>query len=111
MRNGTRQIINNRSRIYKRAFEERGHKHGINHFATPRLRHITPSQRRRLTRVKHTWKTGDRYYKLAHAHYGNAKFWWVIAWYNRRPTEAHVKLGDVIYIPHSLEDVLRFLGI
>ena len=111
MRNTARKVINNKSRIHRRAFEKRGYKNGIRHYATPKLRHVTPAQRAKLVRTKHLWVVGDRYYKLAHKHYGSPDYWWVIAWYNRRPTEAHVRLGDVIYIPQPLEEVLRFLGV
>ena len=32
-------------------------------------------------------------------YYGDAEYWWLIAWYNNKPTESHFKLGDVVYIP------------
>ena len=110
MRYGIRKIIDNRSRTWQRALEERG-VGIIRHYSTPRMKHPNIKQIQSLTRVKHRWKMGDRYYKLAHKHYGNSRYWWVIAWYNRRPTEAHVKLGNVIYIPLPLENVLRIMEI
>ena len=55
------------------------------------------------------WKTGDRYYKLASAYYGNPKLWWIIALYNQKPTEGHLKRGDVIRIPTSLNLILYYL--
>jgi len=81
----------------------------IIHERTPIMRQITPAQRRTLTRTKHIWKTGDTLMKLAHKHYGNVELWWVIAWYNTRPTEAHYKLGDVVYIPHPVSRVMSYL--
>jgi len=65
----------------------------------------------KLQRQQHLWKIGDRYYKLAHKYYGNAKYWWVIAWYNKKPTESHMQLGETLYIPSPLEDILRYFGI
>jgi nucleoid-associated protein YgaU len=57
----------------------------------------------------HIWKTGDRYYKLAAAYYGRPQLWWVIALYNQKPTEGHLKRGDVIKIPTSLDLLLYYL--
>mgnify|MGYP003134779831 FL=1 len=57
----------------------------------------------------HIWKTGDRYYKLASAYYGNPQLWWIIALYNQKPTEGHLKKGDVIRIPTSLNLILYYL--
>ncbi len=54
----------------------------------------------------HRWTVGDKFYKLAFDHYGDQKYWWVIAWFNHTPTEAHVDLGDLLYVPHPLEDIL-----
>ena len=46
---------------------------------------------------------------LAAEHYGNPKYWWVIAWYNQRPTENMLNLGNTIIIPKPLEVVLESL--
>ena len=80
-------------------------------YDTPVFTMITPEQRVTLTRVKHIWKTGDRFYKLASKHYGDPKLWWVIAWYNTTPTEAHVKVGHVIRVPFPIERVMRLLRV
>ena len=79
----------------------------IKQYSTPKLSHIPVSGIRKLDRTTHVWKVGDRYYKLADEYYGNAKYWWVIAWYNKKPTEAHVRLGDLVFIPQPLETVLK----
>ena len=39
------------------------------------------------------WKLGDRFYKLADQYYGDPTLWWIIAWYNRMPTESHAEGG------------------
>ena len=110
MRYGTRKTFINFSEQYEKVSEERGLRF-IKQYNTPKLKHLDQSAIRRLERVTHVWKLGDRYYKLAYKHYGNPKYWWVIAWYNKRPTESHVKLGDLIYVPLPLEDVLRYLNV
>ena len=75
----------------------------------PRIHNPTVRERRALQTTNHIWKYGDRYYKLAHKYYGQPSYWWVIAWYNGRPTEADVRPGDVIAIPLDLERALETL--
>ena len=104
----SRRIVRNSSKIYEEHFKRRDVPH-INQFKTPRLKHLTASQRAALTRTKHVWKLGDRYWKLAAQYYGNPKYWWVIAWYNQRPTENMLNLGNTIIIPKPLEVVLESL--
>ena len=111
MRYALRRTIRNNTKTYEKVFEKRGLKRGAVHFATPKLAHPTTKQISKLTRITHVWKFGDRYYKLAHEHYGYAKYWWIIAWYNKRPTESHLELGDLVYIPQPLEDIMRYLGV
>ena len=57
----------------------------------------------------HIWKTGDRYYKLANTYYGNPQLWWIIALYNQKPTEGHLRIGDVIEIPSPINLLLYYL--
>ena len=80
----------------------------VEHFTTPRIPDLTKSKRLKLVRLKHIWKVGDKYWKLACEHYGDSSLWWLIAWYNQKPTEAHVKLGDVVVIPKPLDKILNF---
>jgi hypothetical protein len=47
--------------------------------------------------------TGERMSKWAHEFYGSAEYWWVISWYNKRPTDSHIQLGEIISIPKDLE--------
>ena len=103
-----RTILFNDDELWEEEFENRGVSY-IRQYNTADLTHPTIAQIRKLNRLKHVWKLGDRYYKLAHKHYGDSTMWWVIAWYNHRPPEAHVKIGDVVYIPTPLEIVLRYL--
>ena len=95
---------------YKRYLKKSRGMEQITQYSTPKFRHPDVSDLRNFNEVTHVWKTGDRYYKLAHEYYGDAEMWWVIALYNQRPTEFHVKLGDVLYIPTPLETVLFYIG-
>ena len=57
--------------------------------------------------IDHAWKYGDMYWKLSSFYYGDPEFWWVIAGFNKKPTEAHNKIGDTIKIPIRLSDALQ----
>lgn len=58
-----------------------------------------------------TWKSGDKFYKLALRYYGNMEDWWVIALFNNKPTDFHVKVGDRILVPYPPEAVKELYGI
>ncbi len=81
----------------------------IRHFTTPRLAHPTVQERESLTETVHVWSTGDRFYKLAHKYYGDSRYWWIIAWWNLRPTEGHLTLGEGVRIPGPLPQVISIL--
>ena len=105
-----REIFFNSNEFYESILDKR-RVSGVEQYATPVLDHATRQQIASLRTVNHVWKTGDRYYKLAFDHYGDSKLWWVIAWFNKKPTEADVSYGDIIYIPHPIDKVLSFLGV
>ena len=103
-----RRTIRNKNEIFEELFRKRAVKY-IDHYPTPVVKKPTMKQRAKIEEVNHIWSTGDRYYKLAHKHYGDASLWWVIAWYNSKPTESHLSLGDVVNIPVPLSAALRVL--
>ena len=107
MRYDDRLIRINTSPLYRTQFINRG-VNFIEQFGTPILRFPTPLEIGQLDVVGHTWSLGDRYYKLAQLHYGNSKYWWVIAWFNRAPTEFHLKTGQTVRIPTPLDLILDF---
>ena len=76
-------------------------------YDTPWLTYPTADEILTLTPIPHIWSMGDRFYKLASRYYQDPRLWWIIAWYNRTPTEAHVKTGWIIDVPLPLEAALR----
>ena len=50
---------------------------------------------------EHLWSFGDNLAKLSVSAYGSIDNWWVIGLVNKKPTDAHYKIGDVVYIPTS----------
>ena len=104
-----RAIKNNQEELYDNLFESRGVK-SIRHYTTPVFPQISARATASLIRERYVWKTGDSYQRLAESAYGDARYWWVIAWYNQKPTDGLIKNGDVISVPFPLQDVIELLG-
>lgn len=104
-RNIKRGIVKNDHPGYGDILEKRGLTK-ITQYTKMRISSITAEERQSLTPIRHIYKTGDKLYKLSHRYYGDTKYWWVIAWWNRRPTDFHCRIGDTIYIPFPLKQAL-----
>ena len=105
-----RRKLTNTKNFYKAYMRERGLKK-MRHYNTPRFQYPSPEQiDGNVQRIQHTWKSNDMYWKLAAQHYGDPEMWWVIAWFNKKPTESHLTPGDIIFVPIPLDSVLRFIG-
>ena len=98
-------VFTNSEEIYFHILEERGLK-GIVQFETKIFSKPTKSDIDRLVMTQIIWSTGDRLFKLAAEYYGNPEYWWIIARFNAKPTEAHYELGDVVYIPGPPDVIL-----
>lgn len=60
--------------------------------------------------VDYVWKYGDKYWSLSSFYYGDPRYWYVIASFNKRPTESHNKIGDTLKIPISLAEALQVVS-
>ena len=107
-RNKNRKKLANFNEMYRDILEEREVPY-IKHYVTPIMSRITKKQRGSLAKTQHIWKTGDKFYKLANKYYGSPNYWWIIAWYNHAPTEAHVKPGRTLLIPLPLEKIISYV--
>ena len=96
---------------YKKTFKKRYGEQGIRQLPINVLEYPTQAQYNHIDTVAITWSTGDRFYKLSSTYYNNPEYWWVIAWFNKKPTEQHVALGDVILVPLFLDEVLSAIGL
>jgi len=104
-----KRILNNTSEYYEPLRKSRKVKI-IRHYETPILYNPGVGARSSLVTTSHIWTHGDRFYNMAYKYYGDVRYWWVIAWYNGAPTEAHMDPGDVIQIPVNIENALKLLG-
>lgn len=101
-----REVVKNNHPLYEEVRREKN-LDGINQYTTPTLKYPSVSQIGFLTVVNHRWRRGDRFYKLANQYYNDTSMWWVIAQFNKKPTEFGIKYGDLIMIPTPLELVLE----
>jgi nucleoid-associated protein YgaU len=106
----TRNLFTNIEEKYENKFEKRNTR-SILQYVTANFRHPTADDIVNLNTVNVVWKEGDRYWKLATKFYNDPTMWWVIAWFNRLPTESHVNLGDIVVVPLPLPKILDYLGL
>jgi hypothetical protein len=105
-RYSNRIILRNNNALYQKFIKERN-LNFMRQYNTAIFRYPNAAQITSLNRVPHVWSSGDRLYKLAGKYYSSPTYWWVIAWFNKTPTEAHLRLGDVVNIPLPLESILE----
>jgi hypothetical protein len=109
-RYNNRDVLVNLSEQYSDTFRERN-VNFIRHYSTPNFKQSSIDELVSVDTISIVWKTGTRLYKLAATYYNDPELWWVIAWYNRKPTEFHIEVGEVIEIPVPVERVLSVLGV
>jgi len=110
MRYVNRTILSNSSESYKKYLKDRDLRL-VRHFNTAIFNYPTEDEIQRLELIPHTWKYGDKLFKLSYTYYEDPSLWWVISWFNKKPTEMDINLGDVIYIPFPVERVLGYFSI
>lgn len=105
-----RRKFTNAKQMYKHLFEVRDVKF-IQQYDSAKFKYPTDDQINSLNILVHVWKRGDKLSKLAEIHYGDPKLWWIIAWFNQKPTESHFKFGDRVQVPQPIDRVLDFMGL
>ena len=108
-RNQDRDIFINDDKLYSNFLRDRGLK-SIKHLGKLRLNSLSQEELSDLTILDHVWKTGDKYYKLALRYYGDPQYWWIIAWFNKKPIDNFCKVGDIIHVPTPIEEILYYVG-
>ncbi len=109
-RYSNRRIFKTKNALYLEDLKKRGLSY-FRYYETPRHEALSANDLRGIEQIGHVWGLGDRYYKLAHRYYGDTKMWWIIAWFNNKPTEAHINIGDTITIPMPLWKIRAAIGI
>ena len=106
-RDEKRDILINNNKLYKTKAKNKN-VNFFRHLSTAKLNPLTPEEISKLEIIDHVWATGDSFFKLADKFYGDAEKWWIIAWFNKKPTDAHAKYGDRVHIPLPLEKILYY---
>jgi len=104
---GRRKGINEEE-MYEDVLSRRG-VNQIVQYTTPRFKQITDEDKLRIRTQDYTWRSGDKFWRIATENYGDATLWWIIAQFNGKPTEQHLDPGDIIKIPLELSIVLGVL--
>ena len=107
-RYNSRRIATNRNEQWEKTLEDRGVKE-IKQSTTPRFKNPTEEELARIRTKDYMWKTGDMFWRLASAEFGDARLWWVIAKLNNKPTEALMEAGDTLKIPLDIGIALEVL--
>jgi len=107
--NGRKKFING-DPMYYNILEERGIG-SVKQYGTGFMAQLSRQQRKHLSISQKQWTVGDRLYKLAAKYYGNPQYWWIIARFNNKPTDAHFNLGDMVLIPLPRETIMDMYGV
>lgn len=105
-----RSIAINNDSAYADQLTEKQVTH-IRQYTSPEFKKISISDRANLQKVARTWKQGDRLWKLAAEYYNDPSLWWIIAWYNQKPTESHFTMGSTVLIPLPVERLLELFEV
>jgi nucleoid-associated protein YgaU len=103
---GTKTTSTSNNESMYEVLNERG-LNQITHYKTKELKYPSVEQIKKMNIITHIWHHEDRYWKLAKKYYGDNKYWWIIAWFNKKPIEALINVGDKIKIPLPLSRVLE----
>lgn len=103
-----RSIYTNSQEQYDTFFQNRNVKQ-IRQYGTELKSAVGQEVLKKINCFEHIWSTGDRFYKLAYKYFGDSVDWWIIAKLNNTPTESHVNIGDIIYIPYSVQEAIAYL--
>lgn len=87
---------NNTSDLYKKLREERG----VKKIYQTRTKVFGNVDIANLSLTKYVWRKDDNLFKLANRFYSNKNYWWIIAYVNNKPTDAHFEIGEEIFIPN-----------
>lgn len=104
-----RRLATNSERMYDKVFKKKGVK-SIIQYPTPVFKRPTQEKLDSLVCQSYLWTAGDRYWALADKFYGDRNYWYIIARYNNKPTEAHISEGEEIKIPLNLGQAIEVLG-
>ena len=105
-----REIFLNDNKKYRNVFFKDRDIEETFQYDSPKISYPTPSEIRSLNNVLLVWGATDKLYNVANKYYGSPEYWWVIAWYNKKASEAEFKVGAQFYVPLPLDEVLGYIN-
>ena len=93
-----KNIVYNETETYQFLFDPREVPRIIHYKLQP---YSQSFKRINITFKTHTWKNGDKLYKLSNKYYDSYELWWVIALINKKFIDSDYKLGQVVIIPND----------
>jgi len=103
-----RGLMTNDDLGYRKVFFDDRDIQQIIQYKTARFYFPTDEEMSGISFYTTTWGVTDKLYNIAANVYGAPELWWLIAWFNQKPTEAHFRTGDVVYIPQDAVQILMF---
>lgn len=91
---------------YDQLFEKRGIRKVIQ-YRSPAGNFTTDEEIAKIECHQVVWTSGMSFENLASKYYGDFRQWWVIAGFNRKPTESHVEMGETIRIPKDISEAFK----
>ena len=105
----SREKAVNKKEQYDKLFKKRGVRRVVQ-YRSPTATYVSDEDLLRVECYEVVWAATLTLELLAQQYYGNFAQWWVIAAFNRKPTESHFKVGDIVRIPRNLSLALQVLG-
>lgn len=103
-----RKVVDNNLDFYEPLRDDRGIK-VARQFVMAELRYPTPEEISTLTLISYRWTAQDSLAKVSNKFYKEYRYGKIIAFFNKKPTEADIKEGDIIIIPSPLEKVKKMM--
>ena len=101
-----RELMTNDDPGYQKVFFEDRDVRQIMQYKTARFQFPTDEEMSNISIFTTTWSATDKLYNTAANVYGSPELWWLIAWFNQKPTEANFRTGDLVYIPQDAIQIL-----
>ena len=103
--NGRGLFINDEM-SYQESFFDKRDIQQLTQYETARFYYPSIRERQSMSVATINWTATSKLYNLAHQYYGDPSLWWIVAWYNQKPTEAHFNIGDIIYVPTDYGEIM-----
>ena len=99
-------IIINNSEIYDDFFKDRG----VNKIEHNSLGSIGLNfNQENYAYTNHVWRKGDTLIRLANTYYRDLSYWYVIGYFNKKPTDSMYELGETIKIPLNPDNIITLI--